>query len=123
MQKHVVLRGWLDKDEIIEATKGFNLFILPSRIEAMSIAILEALFAGMFVITTKEADTNSLITEEIGSYFENNNPENLAAKIMEFNHHFIQSKLSINDSSFQKIRAEYGVINYEKKLLSILPSQ
>lgn len=122
LQKHVVLRGWLDKDEIIEATKDFNLFILPSRIEAMSIAILEALFAGMFVITTKEADTNSLITEEMGSYFENNNPEHLAAKIMEFNHKYIEQKSTQLETDYHTIRANFGIAAHSKKLLKLIDS-
>lgn len=120
LQNQVQLRGWLEKKEIIEAMKQANLFILPSRIEAMSVAILEALFSGLFVITTPEADTFKLINTDIGIYFENNNVDDLVKTILHFHQQFIQNEKPFPVESYHKIRHEFGMMNFEKRLIEII---
>lgn len=120
LDNQIQLRGWLEKKEIVEAMKQANLFVLPSRIEAMSVAILEALFSGLFVITTPEADTFKLINADIGAYFENNNVADLLKTILDFHQQFIQNEKLFPIESYHKIRNEFGLINFEKRLSEII---
>ncbi len=123
LQNQIHLSGWKEKNEIIEGLKNANLFILPSRIEAMSVAILEALFSGLFIITSKEADSYKSVSNCTGTYFLNNNVEDLSEKIKEFFEKFIQSEKAFPEKSYQEIRDKFGMVNFEKNLESILKNK
>lgn len=120
LENQIQLRGWLEKKEIVEAMKQAHLFVLPSRIEAMSVAILEALFSGLFVITTPEADSFKLINADIGAYFENNNVADLLKTILDFHQQFILNEKLFPIESYHKIRHEFGMMNFEKRLTQII---
>jgi glycosyltransferase involved in cell wall biosynthesis len=63
--------------------KLFTLHVLPSTIEGLSQTLLEAMAFGVPVIATRAAGNIDLIEDEKNGFlFGNNNPEELAAKIM-----------------------------------------
>jgi len=81
------------RDDICEILNSANIFVLPSRYEGMPLAILEAMAAGLPVITTDVGD-NSLLVEDgvTGFIVHPNAPVALAEKL----------QILINNSSLEK---------------------
>ncbi|NLA24940.1 MAG: glycosyltransferase family 4 protein, partial [Bacteroidales bacterium] len=57
--------GWLSKDEVLNHYQSASITVLPSLAEGMSIATLEALACGQYVIATKLSNNETLINEGI----------------------------------------------------------
>lgn len=81
----VVFKSWVDKPEMLNQYRSASLTVLPSLNEGMSIATLEALACGQYLIATKVSNNESLITSGInGDFIEIKNPEDIASKILNF---------------------------------------
>jgi len=75
----VVFKGRLSEKEMISEYEKANLLIAPSINEGMSIAIIEAIFAGIYVITTPASGNSELISENInGNIIEFGNFKSIA---------------------------------------------
>ena len=55
----------MSKDEIIDQYQSANLYVAPSTTEGMSMAVLESLSYGQYVITTPVGQNRELIKEHI----------------------------------------------------------
>ncbi|MBA3899102.1 MAG: glycosyltransferase family 4 protein [Bacteroidetes bacterium] len=51
LEGYISTLGWLDKPQVLELYQNANILLAPTIEEGMSIAIMEALFSGVFVIT------------------------------------------------------------------------
>ncbi len=60
----VILTGWLP-DAAAVALPGFDVFFQPSRWEAMSIALLEAMTAALPVVTTRVGETPFIVDDGV----------------------------------------------------------
>lgn len=81
LQEKVILAGFIDNAS--KYLKAFDLFILPSRSEAMALVILESGLAGVPVITTKVGGLPEIISSEnFGKLVEPNNSDELAKTIL-----------------------------------------
>jgi len=91
-------------DEAYKFIKGFDLFVLPSRYEGMSITLIEALFAGSAILASEVGGNKEMLLEKGSEQnYKLNDEEN-----------FIE-KFKILYNSKEKIR-EIG--NYNKKISS-----
>ena len=63
--------------DVPEVARAADLFVFPSRYEACSLALLEALAAGLPVLTAKTAGGSEIITPDCGTVLDD--PENLDA--------------------------------------------
>lgn len=109
LQNKVHLTGWKGSEFVQNAMNESNLFILPSRAEAMSIALLEAIFSNTFSITTPNCDNFNLIENgENGYLFETNNVVDLTDKILDFYKHFFQTNRVVNSEKNNQIQAKYN---------------
>lgn len=125
MQDKVKFSGWIKREELLSEYQKANIFIQSSRYEAMSMAVMEALACGAFVVCTVAGSNSSVIKENYNGYFfESGNYLMLAEKIMSALKKFDSDKLQIaaadTITSWEKIAAEYET--YFNKVLSGKPS-
>ena len=79
LEKNIKFLGRRDRKEVVEYIQRSHIFVLPTRYEGFSVAIIEALFSGLPVITTKNVGgNNEAINEKNGLLVEVDNIEELA---------------------------------------------
>jgi len=125
LEKNVVFRSWVSKSEMLYEYRSASVTVLPSLNEGMSIATLEALACGQYIIATKVSNNESLIIEgKNGSFIEKKNPEDIAEKILTFfNEKFLKNYLIPHDEldKYHNIFEWDNIIDeYEKDLLEII---
>lgn len=85
LSNFVEFKSWVDKTEMLYNYRSASLTVLPSLNEGMSIATLEALACGQYVIATRVSNNESLITPGTnGDFIEKKKPADIASKILDF---------------------------------------
>jgi glycosyltransferase involved in cell wall biosynthesis len=78
--ERVIFIGWSDRPR--DHLGAFDLFVLPSRFEALPMSIIEAMFAGLPVVATDVGGVREAVVPGVtGSLVEPENPEALAGAI------------------------------------------
>jgi glycosyltransferase involved in cell wall biosynthesis len=67
----VKFSGWIERDLLLTEYQSANIFVQTSKYEAMSMAVMEALACGAFVICTRVGSNSTVIKEESNGYFFN----------------------------------------------------
>jgi len=81
----IAFRGKVGHAEVLKAMSESNLLISTSESEGMSMAILEAISAGVYVIATNVSGNNNMIVEGVnGNLVEVNNPLQIVDRIKAF---------------------------------------
>jgi glycosyltransferase involved in cell wall biosynthesis len=121
LKDKVTVKGWLSLDEIKEEYAKAHLFVMPSKAEGMSVAIIEALVSGLFVITSKAGNQYDLIKEDINGYvLENNTPEEIASKIEKFYAIFFMKNKAVPNKAVQEIIGIYNWENVGERYMEML---
>ena len=125
LQNIVSFKSWLTKEEMREQYQSGSLTVLPSLNEGMSIAMLEALACGQYVITTDVSKNKELIESGYnGEIVEKKNCRMLADTILAFyNEKFCNNYLiPINElEQYHKLYEWNHIVDkYEKELLEIV---
>jgi glycosyltransferase involved in cell wall biosynthesis len=128
LSKKIQLVGWKDSEYIIHALATSHLFVLPSRAEAMSMSVLEALYSGIFIITTPEADSYELIENgKNGFIIKNMTEEKLADEMTVFYEKYFWIKQEVDRNLVEKIRNTYNWKNvgslYIEEIDAVLDNQ
>ncbi|BDI33116.1 glycosyl transferase [Capsulimonas corticalis] len=66
--------------DVAKLMRAADLFVFPSRYEACSLAILEAMASGLPIVTASTAGATDLITQDLGVVLEDPNDEQALAK-------------------------------------------
>lgn len=81
----VAFRGKVGHAEVLKAMTESNLMVSTSESEGMSMAILEAISAGVYVIATNVSGNDNMIMEDVnGNLVDVNNPLQIVEKIKSF---------------------------------------
>ncbi|HPX75595.1 MAG TPA: glycosyltransferase family 4 protein [Bacteroidales bacterium] len=125
LDKIVEFKLWVSKEEMLYNYRSASLTVLPSLNEGMSIATLEALACGQYLIATEVSNNKSLIKEDYnGNFIETQNPKDIATKILNFyNTKFLNKYLiPIEDlNKYHKLFEWDKIIKeYEQDLLSLI---
>ena len=109
-KERMVMPGYVDN--IWEYYKAMDLFLLPSRSEGFSLALLEAAAAKLPIIASNIPGTNEfIINNENGLLFELNNPDELLNGIIRLtNDKILSTKLAENAN--KKVLNNYTQENY-----------
>ncbi len=84
----VEFKGWVDKEEVLLHYQSSDLKIISSKAEAMSIAALEAVSTGLYIISTPVSGNTDIIEAGINGDFINfGNEIELAERISDFYMH------------------------------------
>lgn len=121
----VCFLGWLTKNELAEAYRNSHVFVQSSVHEGMSIATMEALASGVFVICTPVGMNKKLVkASKTGELFNFSDSEDLAAKLKSYyKNHFING-LNINTEELNEFRGFYDwdntISKYESYLIPLI---
>lgn len=116
--------GWVGKDEMLVQYQSAALTVLPSLSEGMSIATLEALACGQYVIATKVSNNEALISEgKNGNLIEIGNHTQLAELIQGFYHTKFMKGFRIDEHELHRYRTQYNwsdiVKQYDRYFVSL----
>lgn len=78
--------GLVPREEMPGLYARHDILLAPSEAEGMSISVLEALFAGMYVVTTPVSGSEELITAKMNGEIVKGSPKNIAAAVKRFLH-------------------------------------
>jgi glycosyltransferase involved in cell wall biosynthesis len=121
----VTFNGWVSKEEMLHAYQSAQLQVISSADEAMSIAALESLSCGLYVISTPVSGNNELIRPGINGDFMNfGDPKSLAAKIIEYYNNRFKLGIPLDDQLLEDFRSKYDwknvVRSYQELIEDIL---
>lgn len=78
LQHSVFMRGWVDKTELAEAYRRAHVFVSSSLQEGMSVAVLEAMAGGLYVMATPLGNQDKMVVEHInGNVFQKGDSKGL----------------------------------------------
>lgn len=120
----VTFTGWLKKDDIPHHLQNSDVFVLPSRIEGMSISLLEALCSGVYSIVCPVSGNTDLVKEGInGCFFPVRNHQALADALIRFSEQY-RNTYPVKEENVLRFREEFDwnriAIQYETELKEIL---
>ncbi len=125
LSKNVNFKGWVTKEQMINEYQSANLQVISSADEAMSIAALESLSCGLYVISTPVSGNTELITKDInGDFFNFNDYNQLFSKIELFYNEKFLTNWQLDKNKLHAFRKKYDwneiVKQYEQQLNNIL---
>ncbi len=125
LNKNVKFLGWVSKEKMIEEYQSASLQVAPSLDEGMSIAILEALSCGQYIISTPLSGNIDIIKPNFnGDFIKIGNYKLLSEKIDDFyKNKFLKNyKIDKNIVENLKKRFEWNNIvkEYNKLLINLL---
>ena len=81
----VEFKGWINKEEMLNEYQSSHIQVISSKAEAMSMSALEALSAGIYLISTPVSGNTDMITPGVnGDFFSFKDFKALADKIKEY---------------------------------------
>jgi glycosyltransferase involved in cell wall biosynthesis len=125
LEDKIKFLGWISKEEIVSEYQSSHVFVQSSIHEAMSIAVMEAMACGTYVIATPVGMNKELIKiGETGDLFSLGNAEELADKLLNFyNEKFLVSK-TVEDSLLSQFRKNFNwnniVLKYDSALKALV---
>ena len=109
IEKQVRFTGHVNNKNLLKAYSCADIFVLPTYSEAMPMVILEALAAGLPIISTPIGAIPDIIKDGINGFLiEPNSPKQLAEKIL-FLLHNEETKKRIGEVNIQLAKNEYDV--------------
>lgn len=105
---NIKITGWRERKEVIKELLDVDIFILTSRWEGLSIALLEAMYLGKVVIVTNVTGNRDVVSNNINGYVANDLFEyTKAIKYITSNNSSYNPKFKENART--NIAAEYGI--------------
>ena len=124
VQQEIIYAGILDKVEIMNLYKLFDVMVLPSTTEGFGLVLVEAMGAGTPVIGTRaEGIIDVLDNEKNGLWFDDENIDELAEKInLVLYDKDLRNRLIQNGkkAAFERFSIENTILNYEIFFQSLL---
>ncbi len=125
LKDFVEFKGWISREEMLNEYQSGSLTVLPSLSEGMSMATLEALACGQYVITTRVSNNETLIKPgENGDFIHKKDYEMLAGLIGKFYHKKFEQGYLIDEQKLTKYHELYewdGIVKqYETYFLTII---
>ena len=120
IEKKVNFVGWVSKQELVAYYQKAHVLVSTSQDEAMSIAALEALSTGIYMISTPVSGNTELIKQGInGDFIEFKNSLQLAQKLEQC----IKNPESciVHSDFLMKFRKKYDWENVIDELIKVLP--
>jgi glycosyltransferase involved in cell wall biosynthesis len=116
--------GWVDKNKMLQEYQNSSLLVSTSLDEGMSIALLEALSSGLYVIATPASGNREMISEKVNGEIVQFKAHNKLADSIEYfyKHRFLNGYIT-PDEFLDKFREKYSwkniVDEYDKLLRSL----
>lgn len=106
--KDIELLGKVSQSQVMEEYSKAHLLIAPSREEAMSLCVLEAISCGLYICATAVSGNKEVISEGLnGNFVQYANPSDIADKIKAF-----YTEKFLNNYQYPEFLMEYMQRNY-----------
>lgn len=113
LEGKVKFSGWISKEELRDKYRSAHVLVITSRDEGMSLAMLEAISSGLYILTTKVSGSKGLIRENSnGNYILSGNVEELAVGLEVYYRDKFLAKYNIPDSVIGELRQNISWENY-----------
>ncbi|MDD2907165.1 MAG: glycosyltransferase family 4 protein [Candidatus Gracilibacteria bacterium] len=107
LKENIVFTGWITKENIREYYQKSHIQICSSKVEAMSIAILESLYSSLYIISTPISGNNDMIIDGInGEFFDIGDYNTLANKLFYWSKNF--KNLKTNEELIKEQKTKYN---------------
>lgn len=107
LEKNVVFSGWVTKEEIKNYYQSSHIQICSSKVEAMSIAILESIYSWVYILSTPISWNNDMIEKNINwDFFEIWDYKELANKLINLNKEY--NKIEITKDYIIELKNKYS---------------
>jgi glycosyltransferase involved in cell wall biosynthesis len=121
LQDNVIFTGWISKEQMLKEYQSASIYVQTSLYEAMSVAPLEAMACGTYVICTSAGVNGDIIYDnENGETFSMADSINLSEKLISFYHNKFKSGFVVSSNITDKIRAAYNwnniILKYQEFL-------
>ncbi|MEN8120034.1 MAG: glycosyltransferase family 4 protein [Bacteroidota bacterium] len=121
LEKNIIFKGWVDKKTIIGYYQSANIIVSTSSDEAMSIAALEALSTGIYMISTPVSGNTDVIEKgKNGDFIEFKNSKQLASKLENCIDN--PSVCTVDSEFLAQFRQKYNWGNVVNELIKVLNS-
>jgi len=105
--ENVHFLGFKPRSEALKILKASDLFVLPSRHEGLSTAILEAMALRVPVVVTKVGGNVELVDEDTGVLVEPENPDQLGEAMVELLNNRKKAK-SLAENAYKRVMELYN---------------
>lgn len=113
--------GKVNHEEMINLYSKSDILLAPSISEGMSLVVLEAVFSGLFVITTNVSGMNEIIkNEEIGKIVISPINENFTNEVIHYLNNIKLSKINVNNVPRIKLIELYKWSKITEKYVDII---
>ncbi len=119
LQDNIVFSGWVSKEKIREYYQESHIQICSSKVEAMSIAILESLYSWVYILSTPISWNNDMIIEwNNWEFFDIWDYTELANKLIYWWKNY--NNIKINSIDIEKMKKKYNWENIVYDLNNII---
>jgi glycosyltransferase involved in cell wall biosynthesis len=117
LSDNVNFKGWVTKEEILKEYQSSHLQAISSKAEAMSIAALESLSCGMYLISTPVSGNTDIISDGInGEFFKFGDSFELSKRIINFYNNKFINNYKIESEFLENFQLKYSWKNIVLKL-------
>jgi glycosyltransferase involved in cell wall biosynthesis len=125
LSRQVAFEGWVSRDKMREAFQQTDLVVMPSLNEGMSMATLEAMACGAYIMVTDVSRNADLIEPGInGEIIPPSDSVKLARSILNYYNTKFRKDYRVPEYAIQKLDANYAwpeiISQYEKVLKSLV---
>ena len=118
--KNVEVFGKISQSQVMEEYTKAHVLIAPSREEAMSLSVLEAVSCGLYIIATRVSGNKEIIIDDVnGSFVEYGNPNDVSDKIIHFYREKFMKNYQYPELLSQTILQEYSWEKTTEKYLEV----
>lgn len=109
LNNKVHIKGWMKLTDIKKEYETSHLFLMPSKAEGMSVAIIEAMVSGMYILTSKTANKYNLVEHNLNGFIiDEITPQNIEDAVINYYNNYFFNKVDIPDESVEKIKSIYN---------------
>lgn len=115
LQENIFLTGWLIKEQLRAYYQSSHIQICSSKVEAMSVAILESLYSGLYILSTPISWNTDIIKPDVtGEFFDIWDSNELTNKLKYWSNNF--QKLVYHEDEVSHLKEYYNRDNIIHKL-------
>jgi glycosyltransferase involved in cell wall biosynthesis len=113
LKMQVRFSGWISREELREKYRSAHLLLITSVDEGQSLAMMEAIASGLYLISTKVSGSESLIHEKVsGEYIPFGDPQELAHRLEAYYKEKLLEFHSVPDRILQELRQSISWDHY-----------
>lgn len=121
IEKMIDFKGYINNKELIKISKESNIFILPSKQEAIGLVVLEAMSFSMPILCSNKAGAHCYVENGINGYSFKPNVKDLSEKILSLKN--AKKREEMGKNSLKLIKETYSEETIGKKLTKIIENE